>query len=431
MGAANIRFAVLLLTVLCWITLLWTGHALGDTNKPEKPQTRITQTLKPETYKQMELAQKAFDAKDYKGAEADLDVLKAKQDKLNDYERATLWNLYAAVFRSADDNKRAIEAYSNVLKQNELPEGLRDNALFAQAQTWFLMDDYKKAIEVLDQWFAVVEDPQPDAYILKAQAYYQMQQYEQAKAPILKALGIAKQRNQPLKENWLGLLRAVYFELKDYPDSTKVMEALVAQYPKDSYFVQLSGLYGLEGDQKKQAEMMHLAYVGGYVSHPSDVVNVARLYMAEDAPERAVELLKARFRDHTLELNTENLQLLAQAMSLARDVEQSLPVLEKLASMTGESRHYNYLGQAYAQMGQWSKAADAFDQALHGKDVADAASLEMQIGTAYYNDGRLGQAKAAFDQAANTPAEHEAASNWVKFINTEIQRNEALKVHSG
>jgi predicted Zn-dependent protease len=403
--------------------------AASAADKPAKPQTKLTQTLRAETYKQMELAQKAFEAKDYKGAESDLDVLKARQDKLNDYEKATLWNLYAAVYRSEDDNKKAIEAYGNVLKQDNLPEGLKDNALFALAQTFFLMDDYRKAIQVLDRWFATVEEPQPDAYILKAQAYYQLQDYPAAKAPILKALAIAKQRNQPFKENWLGLLRAVYFEMKDYPDSMQVMKVLVAQYPKDTYFMQLSGLYGLQGDQKSQAEMMHVAYVGGYVTHPSDALNVARLYMAQDAPQRAVDLLKARLRDKTLEVNVENLQLLAQALSLARDVEESVPVLVKLSSMTGESRHYTYLGQAYSQLGQWGKAADAFSQALDGKDVRDPASLQMQIGTALYNEGKLNQAKEAFAAASAAPSEHETAGNWVKFISTEVERNNALKAH--
>ncbi|MDB5978118.1 MAG: hypothetical protein JWR07_4878 [Nevskia sp.] len=422
------RFSVMLAAAVISVVLGGSaGLTQADTKKPEKPQTKVTQTLSQATYKQMEAAQKAFEAKDYKGAETALDPLKAKYEKLNDFEKATLWNLYAAIYRSEDDNKRAVDAYVQVLKQNNLPEGLRDNALFALAQTLFLMEDYKRSVEVMKKWFGVVQDVQPDAYILMAQAYYQMQDYAAAKEPIIKALSVAKQRNQPFKENWLGLLRAVFYEMKDYTNATKVMEVLVATYPKDTYFVQLAGLYGLQGDQKKQAEMMHVAYIGGYVSQPGDILNVARLYMAQEVPQRAVDLLKTRLRDKTLELNIENLQLLAQGLSLAKDIDESIPVLNKLASMSGESKHYNYLGQAYMQQGDWAKAAGAFDAALKAKDVGNADSMRMQLGTAYYNDGKLAQAKGVFGAIPNSSPNGEAAANWIKFITTEIDRNNALK----
>lgn len=138
--------------------------------KPVKPKTTVTQTLSQKTYKQMEVAQKAFEAKDYKAAEVALDGIKAGYDKLNDYEKATLWNLYAAVYRIQDKNQPAINAYLNVLKTPNLPEGLRDGALFSMAQTYFIIDDYKNAIRVMNKWLSVVSDVQPDAYILLGQA---------------------------------------------------------------------------------------------------------------------------------------------------------------------------------------------------------------------------------------------------------------------
>ncbi|MDB5986326.1 MAG: hypothetical protein JWR16_1379, partial [Nevskia sp.] len=202
---------------------------------------------------------------------------------------------------------------------------------------------------------------------------------------------------------------------------------LVTNYPKDTYFLQLSGLYGLAGDQKKQLEVMHAAYLGGYVTNTSDVLNLARLYLAQDAPQRAVELIIAKMKDKTLAVNVETLQLLAQAMSLAKDIEQSVPVLVKLSAMSGLAKHFTYLGQAYNQLGDWPKAAEAFNAALHAKDLDNAPSIQMQMATALYNGNKLQQAKDAFAAASASSSEHDAASNWVKFINTEIERNAALK----
>lgn len=403
----------------------------ADDKKTVKPQTKVTQTLSQATYKQMEVAQKAFEAKDYKGAEAALNVLKAKYEKLNDYEKATLWVQYAAIYRTTEDNRRAIEAYTNVLKQANLPDGLRDNSLFALAQTYFLLEDYPKSIKVLDKWFSVVADVQPDAYILYAQAYYQQQKYAEAKAPILKALTVAKARNQEPKENWLGLLRAVFFELKDYNSAVRVMELLVAQYPKDTYFIQLSGLYGLQGNQRKQLNVMHAAYKGGFITNVGDVLNLARLYLAEEAPQQAVNLITARMKDKLIPLNAENLQLLAQALAIAKETERSIPVLVKLSSLTGESKHYNFLGQAYSQTGEWAKAAEAYSAALKGANVSNPGSLNMQLGTVLYNSGKLAEARQAFSQASGSESQTEAAANWVKFINTEIERNQALRARAG
>jgi tetratricopeptide (TPR) repeat protein len=112
---------------------------------------------------------------------------------------------------------------------------------------------------------------------------------------------------------------------------------------------------------------------------------------------------------------------------LAKDTEESIPVLVKLSQMSGLAKHYTYLGQAYNQLGDWPKAAEAFNAALNGKELNNAGSVQMQLATALYNGGQLQQAKDAFNAASAAPNEHDAAANWVKFISTEIDRNNALK----
>lgn len=405
--------------------MLSPAHA-EDKDKPVKPPTKVTQTLSQKVYKQLEEAQKAYDAKQYPQALALMQGMQSGYDKFNDYEKATYWNFVAAVYYALDDTPHTLDAYKNVLKQQNLPEAMRNTTLFALAQLYFVSEDYDTAIRVLQQWFKGVEDAQPDAYLLMAQAYYQKQDYANAETQILNGLKKAKARQAPIKESWLALLRAVYYELGDYARTAKVLELLVAMYPKDTYWLQLSGMYGLMGDQKKQLQAMHAAYQGGMVTRGPDLLNLARLYLAQEAPYPAVTLLTQAFRDKTIEVGIDTLQLYAQALSLAQEYERQIPVLQKLAELSGESRHYVYLGQACNQTGDYAAAAAAFASALKAKDIDKPGEVRVQLGTALYNAGQLAQARTVFIDASADPDVTDAASNWAKFVSAEIQRKQAL-----
>jgi tetratricopeptide (TPR) repeat protein len=379
-------------------------------DKPSKPATKQTQFISQAVFKDLDEAQKAIDAKNYPGAIVALDKVKARGDKLNDYERATLFNLYAAVYYNQDDTPRAIASYLEVLKTPNLPEGLRDSTLFALAQMYFITEDYPRAIATLKQWFATVAEPSADAFVLLAQAHYQLKDYKQ----------------QPLKENWLALLRAVYYELGDYPKAAKVLELLVASYPSESYVLQLSGMYGLMGEQKKQLATLHAGYLAGMLTRKNDLLNLARLYMVEDVPYPAVQLLTKAFKDQTIEPEAETLQLYAQALAMAKEYEAQIPVLKRLAELTDEARHHAFLGQAHAEAGQWNEAIAAFQAALKGKELDDPDGIRMQLGTAQFNAGRLSDARRTFIAASESDKHGKMASNWIKFVGAEIQRREAI-----
>lgn len=395
-------------------------------DKPTKPQTKQTQFISQAVFKDLEKAQQAIDAKDYPGAIAALDVVKARGDKLNDYERATLYNLYAAVYYNQDDTPKAIASYIEVLKTPNLPEGLRDSTLFALAQMYFVTEDYSKAIQVLNRWFETVPEPSADAYVLLAQAHYQLSDFQKAEKALIDALKLAKAKQQAPKENWLALLRAVYYELGDYAKAAKVLEILVASYPSESYVLQLSGMYGLMGEQKKQLATLHAGYLGGMVTKKGDLLNLARLYLVEDVPYPAVQLLTKAFRDQVIEPEAETLQLYAQALALAQEREAQIPVLKRLAEMTGEARHYAFLGQAQAEAGNWQAAIDAFQSALKGKDLDDPNGIRMQLGTAQFNAGRLSDARRTFIAASESDKHGETAANWIKFVGAEIERKRAM-----
>ncbi|WP_370307798.1 tetratricopeptide repeat protein, partial [Sinimarinibacterium flocculans] len=218
----------------------------------------------------------------------------------------------------------------------------------------------------------------------------------------------------------------VYYELGDYAKAAKVLEILVASYPSESYVLQLSGMYGLMGEQKKQLATLHAGYLGGMVTKKGDLLNLARLYLVEDVPYPAVQLLTKAFRDQVIEPEAETLQLYAQALALAQEREAQIPVLKRLAEMTGEARHYAFLGQALAEAGNWQAAIDAFQSALKGKDLDDPDGIRMQLGTAQFNAGRLSDARRTFIAASESDKHGETASNWIKFVGAEIERKRAM-----
>jgi len=397
-------------------------------DKPTPPPTKQTQVIRAETYKKMEAAQQAFEAKDYKTALTALDGLKVTEGKLNDYERATLYNLYAAVWYAQDQIPQAIVAYATVLKQPNLPEGLRDSSLYAMAQLHFITEAYPQAIAVVKQWLSVVAEPSPEGYALLAQAYYQTQKYADAEKALVTSLRISKERGQTPKEAALALLRAIYYERKEYAKAAKVLEILVASYPaKATYWQQLAGMRGLLDQQRVQLSLMHAAYRTQLLATESDLLNLARLYMVQEAPYPAVRLLTAGFKDKRVKLNAETLQLYAQALAMAKEYKQQIPVLKKLAEITNEARHYAYLGQAYNETGDWTQAASAFRAALKAKNLDKPADVHLQLGTALFNANAFVEAKAQFVQAAESPGLVQTAGNWIKFVDQEIARREAVR----
>lgn len=395
--------------------------------KAAPPPSKATGVIRAEVYKKMEVAQKAFEAKDYKASLAALDVVKGGEAKLNNYERATLYNLYAATYYSLDDVPKAIEAYGVVLKQPDLPVGLRDNSLYAMAQLHFISENYAKTIEVAKQWLSVVAQPSPEGYALLAQASYQMQNYPEAEKALLTSMRISKERGQAPKEPALALLRAIFYERKQYAKAAKVLEVLVANFPaKATYWQQLAGMRGLMGEQRQQLTTMHAAYRGRLLKSEQDLLNLARLYMVQEVPASAVRLISEGMKDKVIKDSPDNLQLFAQALSMAREYEQQIPVLKRLAEVTRDPKHYVYLGQAFNQLGQWKEAAAAFEVGLKRPGPDGAASIHMQLGTALFNAGEVAKARPHFVAASQSASLANAASGWVKFVDQELQRREAI-----
>lgn len=415
-----------LLISLALATAVVAGPALAQSDD-KKRETKVTEKLSPQVYERILEAQTALDEKRLNDAEATLDKLVAdRKDKLNDYEQGQIYNFYAAIHYEQGKTQETIRDYQQIVRLEKVPEGLKNNALFRLAQLYFVEEDYDKSIRMLDTWMQRVESVQPEAHMLKAQAFYQMEDYQGSIQPALDAFKEARKRKTPPKESWFALLRAAYYEVGDYDKAAKLLIILIKRFPKEAYYKQLAGMLGLMESQKGQLTLMHAAYEAGMLKTESELLNTARLYMAEDAPYAAIELMKREMRAKRIEPNADNLQLLAQAMALGKEYEQQVPVLERAAELSGEAKQFLYLGQAQMALYRWADAAKSLDRAVQIGGLDRLGNIHMQIGTAYYNIKRFSQARRAFRAAANYPDTAQKASQWVRFVDKEVERERAI-----
>jgi tetratricopeptide (TPR) repeat protein len=236
-----------------------------------------------------------------------------------------------------------------------------------------------------------------------------------------------RNQGQTPKENWLLLLRVIYFEQKDYESMIGVVKELIAYYPKDTYVLTLAGIYSELGDTKKQLALTEVLYEKGYLNTSSHVINLANLYLLHGVPYKAATLLEKEMGAEIIEPNERNLRLLSQAWYQAREDQKAIPPLERAADISKDGELYVRLAQAHINLENWSDAADAVREALRLGSLKRGDQANIMLGMALFNQKRLEQARRAFQAAQRDDRSRRAAEQWIAYVDSEIQRRDLLQ----
>jgi tetratricopeptide (TPR) repeat protein len=412
------------------VLVLGTAVAADESTEPRAgdQETKKVQTLSQKVHKVLVKAQESAEAGDYSGSLEILDALMVKSDKgrMNTYETATIHNFYAVNYYQMEKYSEAISAYEKVIAQPDIPDGLRQSAMFSIAQLNFVTENFQGAVDILKEWFRISEDPSSQAFVMIAQAYYQLEQYQNVPRPLIIAIKKAGQKKKPIKENWLALLRAAYYEVEDYESTSRTLELLVKMYPKKSYWIQLSGVYGLMDRESDQAAAMEAAYQGGFLDKGTEYVMLGQLLLGREVPYKAGSIIQEGMDQGLVEKSRDNWQLLAQAWAMAQELDKQIIALQAAAKLaTDDGQLDYYLGQALSDKESWDQAIDAFRSAIKkGVDRPDRA--RMSLGMAYFNADQLDEARASFVRAARDDRSAKGANQWVNYLDTELSRRRAL-----
>ena len=401
------------------------GVVLAQEDDGSERKTKETVAMSQQVYEQLTEVQELVEAKDYAKAQVMIDDLKS-QKRLSDYERAQVWNISAYSFYLQERLDDAIMAYDQVLAQPDLPEALQFSTLKTKAQLHFQQEQYDQALLVIRELMAAIPEPSADVLMIEGQALFQLQRYDEALVPIKTAINMYRDQGQTPKENWLLLLRVIYFEQKDFDSMIDVVKELVRYYPKDTYIRTLAGIYSELGDTKKQLALTEVLYDSGFLSRAGDITNLANLYLLHGLPYKAATLLDKEMNSELVESSERNLRLLSQAWYQAREDQKAIPPLERAAEMTNEGDLYIRLAQAHINLEDWGAAASAARKGIQAGGLRRPDQANIMLGMALFNEKRLEQARRAFQAAARDNRSKRTATQWIAYVDSEIKRRDLM-----
>ena len=285
------------------------AQAQAQEVKASEKKTRKVPTLRGKVYEQLARAQAAGDEGNIPEAIAILDEVKGKDSSMNSYEKAMMYNFYGFIYYNDEQYDKALDSFAQVVEQQPIPEKFEMTTLFSLAQLNLMQGNYDKSIAYLERWEALNDGVVPPKnLILKAQAYYQNKEYAKAEPFITKAIADHEAEGMLPDENWLILQRAIYYELKQPEKVKNVLIKLVKLFDEPKYWIQLAGMYGELGEERKQLAIMESAYQQGYVESSADIFNLAQLYYYHKVPYKGALLMEQAMKDGTLEKNLRNLR---------------------------------------------------------------------------------------------------------------------------
>ncbi len=400
--------------------------AQESSDSGDKRKTRKTPSMSEKVYKKLTEAQELIEAKNYDAGLAALNDL-AQEPKLSDYEKAQLYNYFAYTYFTLERYEDAIYSYEIVLSQPDLPEALETNSLYTLAQLYFIIENYRKAVDVINRWFTLTANPTENAYMLLGQAYYQLEQYKESLVPLKQAYAMVKGRGDIPKENLLLLLRVDYFNLGDYENMLQMLKELVVHYPKPEYWLTMAGTYSELKRLDKQMSILEMLYEAGLLQRGNQQLNLANLYMLHEAPYKAAVLLEKGMEEGKIEENIRNLRLLSQAWLQSQESEKSLPPLIQAARLSKDGELDMRIAQAYINLYRYDEAVESLQTAFRKGGLKRADQANIMLGLALFETQKFDASIEAFTAASKDKRSRKAAETWLGYVNSEKQRKRQLE----
>ncbi|MEE9354907.1 MAG: tetratricopeptide repeat protein [Methylococcaceae bacterium] len=369
-------------------------------------------TVSPVTYKKLKKSEQLLAKESYKEALALLQGLLGSVVKQT-YDEATVLKSLAYVHTLQGHYKQAAVKLEQCISLEKLPEDQQQQTMYDLGQLYLGLQQYQKAIRLMEPWVSNNNPKDGRAYILLANAHAQLKQYR----PALTYAKKANRQTKKINEAWYQLELALHYELHDYPAMIPVLTTLLKHVPdKTEYWNRLSSVHQQLNQNKKAASIKQLAYKKGLLKNEKELLNLVDLLLYAGLPFQAAELMQFEYDQGRIKRHVKYWERLANAWTQAREFDQAVVALEKASSLTKSGNLYHRLGHIYVQQEQWAKAISSLQKAIQKGDIKNTGQTYLLLGMSHYELQQKKQARQAFERAGKYKKTTKAARQWLQYL---------------
>ncbi len=409
------------------------SHELEHNDK-----TRQTPVLRDATYKKLAKIEALTEQQQWN--EADEQLKKLLDRKLNQDERAQTLRMQAYVKQQLEQYTEALKIYELMLTL-ELSRSAKLEALFTLAQLYAAQENPSEALHYLEHWFAIQENPTAQAYAFRAQLYYTLEQYDDARSNIEKALSLISDDEVP-DESWLQLAAFIYFQEKNYASMELILKQLIAHYSKSTYWTQLADIYNIQAKTDRQLQVLDAAYINQYSLSETHLIQLAHLLQESGDVFRAGLIVEQGLRQGEIKKNSRNYRFLTSLWLSAKEQDKAIEALQQAVTLSSDVLLTTQLAHLYFENEQYQAASDTARAALDKLEITpdpetgisweakQVVNLHLLIGSSWFYQQQFDKAIKAFESAAELADAHNEdrhlIDTWIAYSKeTQLLMNEA------